>query len=101
MAISKGKKRYQLSLTPANVERFQKLCNRIGLPSGTMSQACDDVIRDLCVTFERSLEKGSFEVSDLLKLMGQQIELIEADQKEAQRVSDKKRNTIPHTEKPV
>lgn len=99
MAISKSRKRYQLSLTPSNVERFQNLVKRMGLPPGTMSQACDDVIRDLSETFERALEKGSFELSDLMKLMGQQLELLEEEKKEVQRVSKQKSNSVPHAKK--
>jgi hypothetical protein len=93
MTIHMKKRRYSLSLTPANVERFQRVITRMGLPLGTMSLACDDVIRDLAQTFETALDKGSFTTSDMLKLMGQQMELLEADEKEGKNVSDKKRAT--------
>lgn len=101
MAQSKSKKRYQLSLTPSNVDRFQRLIKRMNLPPSTMSQACDDVIRSLSETFEAALDKGSFEVSDLMKLMGQQMELIETDEKERKNVSEQKPNSVPHTKKHV
>ena len=101
MGISTSRKRYQLSLTPANVDRFQRLVKRMNLPSSTMSQACDDVIRSLSETFEAALDKGSFQVSDLMKLMGQQMELLEIDEKERKHVSEQKPDSIPHTKKHV
>lgn len=99
MAVSSKKKRYNLTLTPAKVERFQGLCKRLNLPPGTMSNVCDDLIDNVSETFQIALDKGSMEISDLMKLMGQQIELLEADQKERKNVSEQKRNTISHAKK--
>ena len=55
--IPEGKKRYILTLTVANVERFQRLCREFGMPHNTMSRACDDIIRDLSEVFEDAKEK--------------------------------------------
>ena len=92
MAISANKKRYNVTLTPAVVERFQGLCKRLNLPPSTMSNLCDDSISSVSDTFQMALEKGSLEISDLMKVMGKQLELIEADEKE-RKIEKQKRNT--------
>lgn len=84
-----GKKRYNVTLTEAHVNRFKGLCKRLGMPSNTMSNAFDDIICNLSDTFQMALDKGSIELSDLFKVMGKQMELIEEDQ----RASQPKRDT--------
>lgn len=79
--IAEGKKRYQLTLTVVNVDRFQGLVDRLGLPKNTMSNAVDDLINNLSDTFQLALDKGSMELSDLFKVMGKQLELIEEDKR--------------------
>jgi hypothetical protein len=82
MAISKHKKRYNVTLTPAHVNRFQGLCKRLNLPPSTMSNAIDDLLDNISDTFQTALDKGSLEISDLMKFMGKQLELIEEEEKE-------------------
>ena len=96
MAISSKKRRYTLTLTPGRVERFQRLCKEIGLPPATMSNACDDIIDSLADQFEVVKEKGNISVSQLLKLMGGQMELLEDQGKEVNRVLEQKRDTVPN-----
>jgi hypothetical protein len=81
MAISKNKKRYQLSLTPAVVDRFKSLCKRLNLPESTMSNACDELLNNVSDTFQMALDKGNIELSDLMKVMGKQLELLEGEKK--------------------
>jgi len=99
MAISKYKKRYNLTLTPAVVDRFQGLCKQLHLPPSTMSNAVDDLLDNVSDTFQAAIDKGSMELSDLMKLMGKQLELIETREKEVQRVSKQKSNSVPHAKK--
>ena len=99
MGISKSKKRYQLSLTPAVVDRFQGLCKRLNMPSSTMSNAVDDLLDNISDTFQLALDKGTIEVSDLMKVMGKQMELIEAEEKERKHVSKQKPDSISHVKK--
>lgn len=87
--IAEGKKRYQLTLTVTNVERFQSLADKLGLPKNSMSNAVDDLINSLSDTFQTALDKGSMNLSDLFKLMGKRLELIEEDKRGIQ----PKRNT--------
>ena len=88
MAISVKKRRYSLTLTPSIVERFQGLCAQVGLPPATMSHVCDDVISGMSNTFQMAIDKGSIDFSDLMKLMGKQMELIENEEKERKNFKD-------------
>jgi hypothetical protein len=90
MAISKLKRRYNVTLTPATVDRFQALCKRLNLPPATMSNLCDDAISNVSDTFQTALEKGSMELSDLFRVMGKQMELLEADEKERKNAKPKR-----------
>lgn len=90
MSISKYKKRYNLSLTPSIVDRFQILCKELKLPPATMSNLCDDAISNVSDTFELALQKGSIDLSDLFKVMGKQIELLEDDKKRSKIVKNNK-----------
>ena len=77
MSEKESKRRYTVTLTPSNVERFQNLCRDLKLPLGTMSQACDDSIRELAVFFQRVKDSGSKSgIKELFKQMGEQMELI-------------------------
>ena len=75
------KKRYALTLTVSNVERFQAACKQFGLPASTMSKACDDIIKDLCGVLEKAISQGKFSIKDLFDVMGQQLELLYEEEK--------------------
>ncbi len=75
MAISVKKKRYMLTLTPANVERFQALCKRLGLPLSTMSDALNDQLVELCEIFQIATDKGTTGIVNLLKAKQQDFDL--------------------------
>lgn len=91
MAIALGKKRYQVTLTPSVVERFQTLARDIGLPPSVMSAACEDALKGISDVFQTAKEKGSFELSDLYRLMGQQMELLENEGKNKEAKIDENR----------
>lgn len=76
MAISKFKKRYNVTLTPANVERFQSLVQHVGLPPNTMSALCDDAIKGMSDILQEAKEKGTIGIEDIFRLMGKQVELL-------------------------
>ena len=95
MAISKTKKRYYVTLTPGRVERFQDLCKQLHLPPSTMSNALDDMLDSISDTFQTALDKGSLELSDLFKVMGNQMEQLEADEKERKTVNRKEMKNVP------
>jgi hypothetical protein len=86
MAISAKKRRYSVSLTPAIVERFQSLCKQLGMPPSTMSGACEDALKTISEVFQMAKDKGSIELSDLYRLQGQQMELLESEEKERKNV---------------
>jgi hypothetical protein len=81
MAVSKSKKRFQVSLTPANVDRFQSLVQYLGLPANTMSMLCDDAIKGMSDVLQTAKEKGSIDIEDIEKLMGKQVELFREEER--------------------
>lgn len=68
------KKRYNLTLTQENVEKFQALCKQGGLPPVTLSLAVDDFLRDIAPVMEKATETGKFSVVDFFQFLGQQVE---------------------------
>jgi len=81
-----NKKRYQVTLTVATVEKFQKLAQEINLPFGSMSSILDDSLEKVTETISRLQSKGSCNFADLLQMVGEQLDEI---QKEA--VNDKEK----------
>lgn len=77
MAISKGKRRYSVTLTPSVVDRFQTLARELGMPQSVMSAACEDALKGIAEVFQIAKDKGTLDVKDLRRLLGQQMELIE------------------------
>jgi hypothetical protein len=92
MALPINKRRYSVSLTPANVDRFQNLCKRLKLPPSTMSAAIDDTLRDLCGVFQIALDKGTTGIGNLFKEKQQEMELLlHEDKKGEKKDGNKKR----------
>lgn len=88
MAISKDKRRYSLTLTPARVDRFQNICKRLKLPPSTMSNALDDLLDGLADTLQAAADKG---ITGIVSLMENQMDLLhEEERKHEER---QKRNT--------
>ena len=90
MAISKSKRRYTVSLRPEVVNRFQTLAKELGMPTNTMSSACEDALKNIADVFQMAKDKGSIQLSDLYRVMGQQMELMEADEKESKNGGQKR-----------
>lgn len=67
MAISKDKRRYSLTLTPARVERFRDICKQLKLPASTMSSALDDMLDRLADTLQTAVDEGLTGVVSLLE----------------------------------
>jgi hypothetical protein len=80
MAISKLKRRYSVTLTPSIVSRFQALAKELGMPPSVMSAAFDDTLKGLIDVFQTAKEKGSLDLSDMKRLMGEQLELVEREE---------------------
>jgi len=92
MAISKDKKRYNVTLTPANVDRFQALVKDLGMPSTTMSAALDDSLRALADTFQVAKDrKGNFGIADIFKMVGEQTEMIIKEERREAIEQDRKK----------
>lgn len=99
MAIAKGKRRHQVTLTTANVERFQSLVKNVGLPSGTMSALCDDAIKGMSDILAEAKERGSLGMEDIFRLMGKQVELLMEEERRENETLQQKRNTL--SDKPI
>jgi hypothetical protein len=93
MTIAEHKKRYQMTLTPARVHRFHELAKSLGVPPSAMSSAVDDFLKDIADVMQIWKDEGKIEVKSLRKLMGKQLELIEADERKVKNVGQK-RNTV-------
>jgi uncharacterized protein (DUF342 family) len=90
MAIGRNKKRYYITLTPDNVDRFKALCNRLQLPENTMSSALDDMLVSLSETFETAINAGQKgmktlidEADDKLSQMKEEYRVCEKRKKKA------------------
>lgn len=81
MTITTGKRRYSVTLTPVNVKTFQAHCRQFGMPPGTLSAAIDDFIRDLNQVFDTAKAQGKFDLADIFRLMGKQVELFEEEER--------------------
>lgn len=75
--IAPGKKRYALTLTVANVDRFRKLLNEMSLPASVMSSALDDALVSLTDTMERLRacheDTGRITMGDMFRAIGEQL----------------------------
>lgn len=94
MAVGKNKKRYNLTLTESNVERFQGYVREFGLSPNTMSRACDDILRDLNDIFQDAKEKGKFGIDDLFRVMGTQLQLLQEEERRERDVFKQKQDSV-------
>lgn len=94
--LAPGKKRYSVSLSQANVERFQALCKDFGMPSNTMSNALDETITGLCEMFNEAKERGTMNLEDIFRLMGRKAQLlIDEERKEVKKNEpEQKRDSV-------
>lgn len=81
MAISKSKKRYNVTLDPEIVANFQSLSTLFGFPPSFMSLACQAGIEQFAKALQLSKDKGTFTQADLFMLIAQQTKEIEAAEK--------------------
>lgn len=68
------KKRYMLSLTPENVERFRAIVKAGKLPASTLSNAVDDFIAEMNGVLTQCIESGEVRLGDIFRIMGNQFE---------------------------
>jgi len=91
------KKRYQLSLTQENVERFKICAKQLNLPYSAMSSMVDDLLGNTVASMEKFMKKGKPTLADLFTVIGEQLEELEEDkahEKPSQKAKTvEKRNT--------
>ena len=68
-----SKKRYQVTLTPENVERYQAACRQLKLPVSTMSAFCDEAIKQQAIYFEKVISRGTTSIKDLFDMIGDNL----------------------------
>lgn len=95
MAVAKDKRRVMVTLTAANVDRFQSLCEEMGLPNSTLSTACDDILKTLTAQWEVAAKKKreghtAYNLWDLGALICNQIGDLFEEQKENKREGQKR-----------
>lgn len=72
-----GKKRYQITLTIATVERFRRLEKAMGMPAPTMSLLLDEALEKTTSSIEKFREKGSATFVDLFHMIGEEMDKIQ------------------------
>lgn len=92
MAVRPGKKRYQVALTQATVERFMKLAEELKMPQGIMSSILDQSLDQVTKTMERLHKKGTASFADLFQMIGETLD-------EAQKEVDRDAEAVPEKEK--
>lgn len=93
--LAPGKKRYSVTLTQANVDRFQTLLKQTGM-AGSISTICDSAIESTASQLQIFKDKGTIRIGDLFGLIGQQMDLIEDERRENY---DQKREKAPRRSK--
>lgn len=69
MAISKFKKRYNITMTPEIVEQFQLLTKEFGLHPSFMSMACQYGVESFLSALQLAKDQGTISQSDILILL--------------------------------
>jgi hypothetical protein len=99
-----GKKRYSLSLTRENVNRFHAILLQIGADKGYMSRCVDEFIGETADVLEDLLEKGNVEgkklgLKDVFWVLGKKMDEMVQDEKEFVLGKEKNAKSTPETEK--
>lgn len=74
---AEGKKRYQVTLTQATVEKFQKLEKEMGMPMGTMSSVLDESLSKVVSSIEKFRARGRVTFADLFHVIGEEMDKIQ------------------------
>lgn len=94
------KKRYSVTLTEEKVVEFQTVSKEIGLPSGIMSQICEQAIESITASMKKFSElksaKGTLTIGDFFSVMGDLIgkQIEEEMGKESKNDDDEKRPAV-------
>ena len=93
------KKRVMLTLTAETVDEFQTVAKTLGLAPGTMSKICDEAILRTLEIFKKALSKGSFTMTDLFTMIGEDMEALHKEgtysEKHEQHEDEKSNQTKP------
>lgn len=94
------KKRYQLTLTEENVNRFQAIAEQLKMPKSTMSSMLDESLAALVKNMEKWMAQGKVTMVDLFTTIGEQLdELSQEGKQDDQKQPEKKKSRKPDTSK--
>lgn len=72
------KKRYQITLTVENVERFQRIAKLLNMGQNAMSRTLDDSLMSMAQTFEalynQGMKKGKVTMADMFQAIADELE---------------------------
>lgn len=91
--LAPGKRRYSVSLTESVVNRFQALCHDFGMPPVTMSNVCNDALHEVSELFATAKSQGKFDLDDIFRLMGKQVQLLMDEERRESEALHKKRDS--------
>jgi len=92
--IPEGKKRYQVTLTQATVEDFQKMAKEMGIPFSVMSQILDESLQKVTSSIKKFRERGSATFADLFHVIGEEMDKIQNEVVQEEEIN-KKENLCP------
>lgn len=84
-----GKKRYQVTLTEENVLRFHSLALQLNMPKSSMGLMLDDMLCNVVGSMEKLIKKGNVSLADLFKVIGEQLD--EEDKNDKEKITSKKK----------
>lgn len=76
------KKRYQLTLTEENVNRFQAIAEKLKMPKSTMSAMLDESLASLVKNMEKWVSQGKVSMVDLFAMIGEQLDELSKEEKQ-------------------
>lgn len=82
MAITKGKKRYQITLTQETVEEFQALAEEMNMPRGTMSNILDESLLKTLKAIKKFRARKSATFADLFAVIGEELDELNEEVKQ-------------------
>lgn len=71
------KKRFMFTLTKETTEELYSLFKEAGLPSASVSKEVDNFIKTTLITLQKARAQGKFTVSDMFRIVAEQLELQE------------------------
>lgn len=89
--VPEGRIRRSITFDTHEVERFQYLTSRLGLPATTLSAICNDAVHEINKVLTLGLDQGTLTMSDVFRLVGQQFDSLLEEERKGGNVAHEKR----------